>query len=66
MDNISILIVDDEQMVLDSIRSFLELETEFNVLTSTSPVKALEILGQNDIEVIITDYLMPVMNGIEF
>ncbi|MCP4727528.1 MAG: HD domain-containing protein, partial [bacterium] len=47
-------------------RSFLELETEFNVLTSTSPVKALEILGQNDIEVIITDYLMPVMNGIEF
>ena len=37
-----VMIVDDEEMVLMSIRSFLNLETPYEVLTFTSPVEALD------------------------
>ena len=37
-----LLIVDDEEMVLTSLRSFLMLETEYELLTFTSSTEALE------------------------
>ncbi len=37
-----LLIVDDEEMVLTSLRSFLMLETEYEVLTFSSAAEALE------------------------
>ena len=62
----NILILDDEPMVIKSIRSFLELETDYKLHASTSPFDALKLLERHDVDVIITDYLMPEMNGIEF
>jgi len=61
-----ILVIDDEQMVVDNIQDLIELETDYKVYSETNPYKALEILDQNDINLIITDFLMPEMNGIEF
>jgi len=61
-----ILILDDEQMVVENIRDLIELETDYKTYSATNPYKALEILDQNDINLIITDFLMPEMNGIEF
>ena len=65
-DPITILLVDDEEMVLTSIRSFLAIETDYQVYTFTSPVLALQQLDKIDIDLVISDYLMPDMDGISF
>ena len=62
----TILIVDDEEIVLTSIHSFLSLETKYNVKTFTSAEKALEYIKNNDIDLVVSDYLMPEMDGITF
>jgi len=62
-----ILLVDDEEMILRSIKSFLAVETDYKLLTYTSPLKALEELdGIKKIDLVISDYLMPEMDGISF
>lgn len=61
-----IVIVDDEEMVLTSLRSFLLLESDYQVETFSSPQKALESLKDSPVDLVISDYLMPGMNGIEF
>lgn len=61
-----IMIVDDEEMVITSIKSFLELETDYEVVSFTSPAEALAyVKAGNSIDLIISDFLMPDMDGIE-
>lgn len=62
----TILIVDDEQIITYSLSMHLSLSTGFNILTSNDPVKALEIFKNQEVDLVISDYLMPNMNGIEF
>ena len=62
----TILVVDDEEMVLTALRSFLQLETSYNILTNTSPERALETVRERAIDVIVADFMMPAMDGIEF
>jgi len=62
----SIVIVDDEEMVITSIKAFLQLETEFDVRGFTDPVEASDYAANNPVDVAISDYLMPKMNGIQF
>lgn len=62
----TILLVDDEEMVLTSIDSFLNLETNYNVVTFTSAKQALEYVKKNSIDLVISDYVMPEMDGITF
>ncbi len=54
-----VMIVDDEEMVLMSIRSFLNLETPYEVLTFTSPLQALDYFAENEVDLVISDNLMP-------
>ena len=63
-----ILLVDDEEMIITSIKSFLAIETDYQLLTYTSPVKALEDLKTKikSVDLVISDYLMPEMDGISF
>ncbi len=61
-----VLIVDDEDMVATSIKSFLMLETEYDVTTFNSPAEAIEFLKQHTIDLVISDYLMPDLDGISF
>jgi len=61
----TILIVDDEPVVLDALRLTLERE-RYQVITCTSPQKALAILAERDVAVIISDQKMPEMQGHEF
>ena len=61
-----VLIVDDEEMVLTSLDSFLALETDYEVVTFTDPNAALERIRQNGVDLAISDYLMPKMDGITF
>ena len=60
-----LLIVDDEEMVLTSLRSFLMLETEYEVLTYSSAAEALEAVKARTIDLVVSDYLMPDMTGID-
>jgi DNA-binding NtrC family response regulator len=64
--NPTIILVDDEDMVLTSLSSLLQLETEYDVHTFTSAKEALEYADKNDIDLVISDYLMPEMDGITF
>ena len=43
----TVMIVDDEEMVVGSIQSFLELETSYRVLPFTSPEAALASLDDD-------------------
>lgn len=61
-----IIIVDDEEMVLTSLKSFLNLESNYAVRTFTSGDEALKFIKKNDVDLVISDYLMPEMDGISF
>jgi len=61
-----IVIVDDEDMVLKSLSSFLSLETEYVVKTFISVKDALDYIEKNDVGLVVSDYLMPEMDGISF
>jgi DNA-binding NtrC family response regulator len=62
----TIVLVDDEDMVLTSLKSFLDLETDYEVVTFKSVKKALDHIANNEIDLVISDYLMPEMDGIKF
>ncbi len=62
----TIVIVDDEDIVLSSIKSILSLETDYNVECFTSANNALKYIDDHDVGVVISDYLMPEMDGISF
>lgn len=62
----TIVIVDDEDMILTSLNSFLSLETNYNVKTFISAAEALTYIKGEDVQLVISDYLMPEMDGISF
>ncbi len=60
-----VILVDDEDMVITSVRAFLTLETDYNIHGFTSPVEATRYLESNPADVVVSDYLMPQLNGIQ-
>ena len=60
-----VVIVDDEEMVITSIRAFLQMETEYDVKGLTHPEEAVKHLETTPVDVVVSDYLMPKMNGIQ-
>ncbi len=60
----SILLVDDAPAVLFSLRSVLEGEN-FKVLEAGDGVQALDILGTEAVDLIVTDLWMPKLDGVE-
>ena len=62
----SVLILDDEEMVLTSLSTYLALESDYEVFTFTSARQAIAHLEANEVGIIISDFLMPEMDGISF
>ena len=60
-----VMIVDDEDMVITSVRAFLNLETEYEIEGFTDPEQAAKYLETHPVDVVVSDYLMPKMNGIQ-
>jgi len=61
---ISVLYVDDELGLLEITKLFLE-EGGFAVDITMSPLEALNLIAKNNYDVVISDYQMPKMTGIE-
>ena len=63
MEQATVLVVDDEPRVLDALEAILA--AEFRVLRAGHGEEALRILEAEDAAVILTDYRMPRMTGVE-
>ena len=59
-----ILLVDDEQNVLNALRR--ELKDHFDIETFSSPLAALERCREKQFDLVVADYKMPDMNGLDF
>ncbi len=63
---ISVLYVDDEPELLDLSKLFLERTGDFSVTTAGSALEALSLLEKVSFDAIVSDYQMPVRDGIGF
>ena len=63
MEQATVLVVDDEPRVLDALEAILA--AEFRMLRAESGEQALRLLPDADVAVIVTDYRMPGMTGVE-
>lgn len=65
-EKVKILCVDDEQNVLNSLKR-LFFDDDFEILTALSGEDGLKVLdGTGTIQIVIADYRMPIMNGVDF
>ncbi len=62
--NASILVVDDERAIQDTLAWCLRLDGH-EVRTAGGGEEAMEIMGSQDFDVVISDIIMPGVNGIE-
>ncbi|NTW56480.1 MAG: sigma-54-dependent Fis family transcriptional regulator [Chlorobiaceae bacterium] len=60
----TILVVEDEVVQLESIAGFLAKQG-YRVLKSQRPQKALDIAAQEAVDIVLTDFRMPEMTGVE-
>ncbi|RPI39528.1 MAG: PAS domain S-box protein [Methanoregulaceae archaeon] len=63
---IRVLYVDDESNLLEIGKRFLERSGDFAVTTALSAREAVRLLEHGIFDAIISDYQMPVMDGIQF
>ncbi len=61
----SILVVDDDEGTLNLLATFLR-RNGYRVLTAANPVRGLELLTADDVKLVITDLMMPHVDGIAF
>lgn len=60
-----VVLVDDEPLVTTSLRNLLFLELELEAIVFNDPREALAHIRAAEVELIISDFLMPGMDGIE-
>ena len=61
-----VIAVDDDSLVLGSLKGLLTLETDYEVEFFDDPTKAIGHMVKNPVDLVISDFLMPQMNGLEF
>lgn len=65
MENKTILVIDDEEVYTTLLPSYIDaiFPNRFRILTSNHPEEALTILKREKIDLLITDLLMPRIDG---
>jgi response regulator RpfG family c-di-GMP phosphodiesterase len=61
----TILVVDDEKLILNSIKHILRNEN-YHLLTAQSGIEGLKLLKKHNVQLVISDQKMPEMTGLEF
>ena len=61
----TLLILDDEEHVLASLRRLLRRDG-YRLLATSSAAEAFDLLATNEVQVIVSDQRMPLMSGTEF
>ena len=60
-----VVLVDDEEMVTQNLEMLLSMETGYESVSFNQPASALEYLKQNEADVVLSDFIMPEMNGLD-
>jgi len=60
-----ILLVDDDKDMCESLADVLTVDTNYTVSFTTKAAKALEMAKNEDFDLIIIDYKMPEINGVD-
>jgi len=60
-----ILLVDDEDLLREGVREILEM-SDHEVIEAGDGVEALEKFAVNQVDLVITDVVMPNMDGVDF
>jgi len=61
----TILVVDDEVDMLFLLKTIIEDNTDYIVETTNSPVEAVALMEEREIDLVVTDLKMPVMDGMD-
>lgn len=64
MDDYRILFVDDDKDILMMVEQYLQMQG-YDITTVDSGLKALDLIREQEIHIIFTDYKMPEFNGLE-
>jgi putative nucleotidyltransferase with HDIG domain len=64
-EDLTIVIVDDEQPILDIFKQYLESTTSYTVLTTDDGAQALDMITHQPVDCCFLDLCMPNMDGIE-
>jgi CheY-like chemotaxis protein len=62
----TILIIDDDEDVCSLVKRMLEREKKYTVLAALSGPAGLELAKKKNADLILLDFAMPDMNGLEF
>lgn len=63
----TVLVIDDQPTVLDIHSAILKsLKLNLNIVSMTDPIKALEWMKNKQVDLIVTDFSMLSMNGMQF
>ena len=63
---IRVLYVDDEASLLELAKEFLEAPNEIILETATNAPSGMRIIEEGEIDVVVSDYVMPDMDGLAF
>ena len=63
---ITLAIVDDHQIVIDGLKSLLHGHDQFTVVhETTQPMSVCDLLEKKSVDILLTDIMMPELNGME-
>jgi len=60
-----VIVVDDDPLVTSSLRNFLSLEMDIDPITFNESKEARSYIENNEVDLIISDFLMPELDGIQ-
>lgn len=63
--SIDVLLVDEDRDVLEIVQTFLEQEDDLEVTSEADPETALDMALTGEYDVVVSDYKMPRLDGLE-